>query len=260
MNGMTAPSPLAPPSTATHRLTVDVWSDIACPWCYIGKRHLEQALAQFPHAGQVDVIWHSFELDVTAPVQETRSMGEILAGKYGRSPQEAQGMMDHMTQVAAQDGLDYHFERLVPTNTFQAHQVLHLAREHGVQDALKERLMRAYLGEGEHLGEPEVLARLAAEVGLDPAEVRRALSERRYAAAVRQDEAQAMAYGIQGVPFFVLDGRYGVSGAQPAETLLGALTQAWQESQPLQLLGTAAQAGSALTDGCEDGSCAVPQK
>lgn len=235
------------------RLRVDIWSDIACPWCYIGKRRFEAALAGFAHRSEVEVVWHSFELDPQAPASSPIPMRDALARKYGITPEKAQGMMDQMTEVAAGDGLEYHFEKLRPTNTFLAHQLLHLAGERGLQDRMKERLLRAYLSEGELLGDPQTLARLAEEVGLDPEEAGAALAEGRYAPAVRGDEARARAYGIQGVPFFVIGGRYGVSGAQSPEVLLGALEQTWAETRPLTLLTPATGA-----EGCEDGQCAVP--
>ncbi|MGI8748075.1 MAG: DsbA family oxidoreductase, partial [Deinococcus sp.] len=155
-------------TSESARVRVDIWSDIACPWCYIGKRRFEAALAGFAHSNEVEVVWHSFELDPQAPATSRTPMRGRLALKYGVSPEKAQGMMDHMTEVAAADGLEYHFEKLRPTNTFLAHQLIHLAGEHGLQDPMKERLLRAYLTEGELLGDPQTLARLAGEVGLDP--------------------------------------------------------------------------------------------
>ncbi|GGK31681.1 DSBA oxidoreductase [Deinococcus malanensis] len=254
---MTAPAPPASLfiPTAPAQLRVDVWSDIACPWCHIGKRRLEAALERFPQRDAVQVVWHSFELDPSAPLEQPASMPEHLARKYGRSVQEAQGMMDHMTRMAAGDGLEYHFERTRMTNTFLAHQLIHLAAGRGLQDAMKERLLLAYLNQGEHIGEIDTLVRLGQEVGLDATEVRAALEAGTYAQAVRQDEAQAHALGISGVPFFVLGGKYGVSGAQEADVLLGALNQVWQETHPapLTLLGEAG-------DGCDDGSCGVPDR
>ncbi|GGR01679.1 DsbA family oxidoreductase [Deinococcus ruber] len=243
----TAPSP---------RLQVDIWSDIACPWCYVGKRRFEEALAKFPQRDAVDVVWHSFELDPTTQSDASVNMRDILAKKYGQSAAQAQQMLDSMTQTAAAEGLTYHFERLQVANTFLAHQLLHLAAEHGVQAALKERLLHAHFSEGLNVDDPETLIRLAAEVGLNDTLTRRALEQQTYAGAVRQDEAQAQRYGIQGVPFFVLDGTYGVSGAQSPETLLGALQQTWSERHPLQLIGV----GTGATDAgfCDDGSCAVP--
>ena len=256
---MTAPLTALPATPVLPRVTADIWSDIACPWCYIGKRRFEAALKAFPQAAQVDVVWHSFELDPNAPQASTVSTRDILAQKYGRTPTQAQEMLDSMTATAAQEGLEYHFETQQRANTFLAHQLLHLAAEHGVQDAMKERLLRAFFTEGTFLGDIGMLAALAADIGLDAGEVKAALEAQTYAQAVRQDEAQAQAYGIQGVPFFVLGNKYGVSGAQPAGALLEALQQLWSEVAPqgtaLQLIG-----GVAGGEDCEDGSCAVPNK
>jgi predicted DsbA family dithiol-disulfide isomerase len=217
-----------------EKLRIDIWSDIACPWCYVGKRRLEQALTGFRHqveGAEVEVVWRAFELDPSAPrVRDTQqSYAERLARKYGTTPAQAQAMIDRMVDTAAGDGLALRFDHIRPGNTFDAHRLLHLAHERGLQDALKERLLRAYLTEGQAIGEPEVLAPLAREVGLDEREVADLLAGDRYAAEVRQDEAIARELGITGVPFFVLAGRLGVSGAQPADVLRGALDRAWRE-------------------------------
>jgi predicted DsbA family dithiol-disulfide isomerase len=214
------------------KLRVDVWSDIACPWCYVGKRRLEAALARFPHRDSVEVTWRAFELDPSAKrVLDTDvSYAERVAKKYGTPVARAEAMIRQMTDVAAADGLSFHFEKIRLGNTFDAHRVLHLAAERGVQDAVKERLLRAYMMEGEAIGEPEVLVRLASEAGLDPDEVRKVLASDTYAREVRADEAEARAIGVTGVPFFAFGGRYGVSGAQPAEPLLRVLQQAWDEA------------------------------
>lgn len=214
------------------KLRIDIWSDIACPWCYIGKRHLEAALARFPHRDSVEVVWRAFELDTQAPrVRDTTvSYSERLAKKYGTSPGKAAAMISRMVDVAAADGLDFRFDHIKPGNTFDAHRLLHFAHERGVQDAMKERLLRAYMTEGEAIGEPAVLERLAVEVGLDAQEVRAMLGSDACAKEVRADEAEAHALGISGVPFFVLAGRYAISGAQPSEIILQALNQAWAES------------------------------
>ncbi|SMB95820.1 DsbA family oxidoreductase [Deinococcus hopiensis] len=244
-------------SSSPDKLRVDIWSDIACPWCYVGKRRFEAALAQFPQRDRVEVVWHSFELDPSAPARSDRGMRDILADKYGRSAAQAQDMLDSMTQTAAAEGLDYHFERLKPVNTFLAHQVIHFAAEQGRQDAAKERLLAAFFTEGADLSDLDTLAGLGAEAGLDGSGVRAALQAGKYAQEVREDEAQAGALGISGVPFFVLGGKYGVSGAQSPEVLRGALEQVWTETHPapLTLLGTNTPA-----EGCEDGSCAVPER
>jgi predicted DsbA family dithiol-disulfide isomerase len=213
------------------KLHIDIWSDIACPWCHVGKRRLEAALERFPHRGAVEIVWRAFELDPSAPrvIDLSVSYAARLAKKYGSSVAQAEGMIARMTDVARQDGLDFHFERIRPGNTFDAHRVLHLAHERGAQDAVKERFFRGYLSEGEAIGEPEVLVRLASEAGLDEEEVRATLAGDAYAREVRAEEAEAREIGIGGVPFFILAGRYAISGAQPADLFLRALTQAWNE-------------------------------
>ncbi|RFU20882.1 DsbA family oxidoreductase [Geodermatophilus marinus] len=219
-------------------MEVEIWSDVVCPWCAIGKRRFEEALSRFPHREDVEVVWRAFELDPAAgsepagqPAGAT-GYAERLAAKYGTDVASAQRMVDSMTEAAAAEGLEFRFDRAVRANTFQAHQVIHLAGERGVQDAVKARLLRAYFAEGEAVGDRETLVRLAGEAGLDAEEVRAVLADQRHADAVRADEAEAQALGIRGVPFFVLDRRYGVSGAQPADVLLQALERAWAERPP----------------------------
>jgi len=236
-------------SEKVSAVQVEIWSDVVCPWCHIGKRRFEAALADFEHADEVAVTWRSFELDPAADSGTTPAdYAARLAAKYGTSRAQAQEMLDSMTAAAAAERLDFHFERAVPANTFDAHQVIHLAAVRGVQDAVKERLLTAYFSEGEAVGDREVLIRLAAESGLDADEVRGALAEQTYADTVRADEAEARALGISGVPFFVLDRRYGVNGAQPPEQLLEALRQAWAEAHPLQSVGVGGAACG--PDGC----------
>lgn len=211
------------------KLSVDIWSDIVCPWCYVGKRRFEKALAQFAHASDVVITWHSFELDPRAP-KESVDLAENLAKKYRRTREQAQQMLDQMTKTAAGEGLEIHFEKAQTSNTFDAHRVLHLAREQGRQAAVKERLMRAYFCEGEPFGDHATLARLAVDAGLDEQEVKAVLASDRYADEVRGDEALAQEIGISGVPFFVIAGRLGISGAQTPDVLLGALDKGWELS------------------------------
>jgi len=206
-------------------LTVEIWSDVVCPWCYVGKRRFEKALAVFEHRDEVEVVWRSFELDPYAARTREGSSAEHLARKYGMSVEQAEDMNAQMTELAAGEGLDYHLGRTRGGNSFHAHRLIQLAAEQGEQDAVQERLFHAYFTEGEAIGELDTLNRLAAELGLDPA----GLDGNAYADAVRADEELAARIGIQGVPYFVLDRRYGVSGAQPAELLLQALDQAWEE-------------------------------
>jgi predicted DsbA family dithiol-disulfide isomerase len=212
-------------------LTVDVWSDLACPWCYVGKRRLEAALGRFAHAGAVAVRWHSFELDPSAPPSREPgvSHAQRLAQKYGMTVTQAEARIHQLTEVARADGLTLRFDRVRSGNTFDAHRTLHLAAKRGVQGAAKERLLAAYFSEGELLSDREALARLGGEAGLEHAEVRAMLATDAYAADVRADEERARVLGIQGVPFFVLGERYALSGAQPADVVLRALDQAWTD-------------------------------
>ncbi|MFA9430646.1 DsbA family oxidoreductase [Egicoccus sp. AB-alg2] len=246
-------------------MQVEVWSDVACPWCAVGKRRLEAALARFEHRDEVDVRWRSFELDPAAPPVRDGDYARRLADKYGSSLDAARAMIDRMTATAAADGWRFRFDRIRPGNTFDAHRLLHLAAERGVQDAVKEALLSAYLEDGVAIGDHDALAAVAAAAGLEPGEVGDVLAGDRYAAEVRADEQQAHAFGITGVPFFVLDRRYGVSGAQPADVLLQALRQAWSERTPLAMVGVDAPRdhghvhdhGHDHGEACADGSCAI---
>jgi len=211
-------------------MKVEIWADVVCPWCYIGKRRLERALEQFPHRDDVEVIHRSFQLDPTASAERAEPTLEHLASKYGTSVEEAKTMQARVEHTAAADGLEYHLADTLSGNTLDAHRVLHLAKEKARQDAVLERFFHAYFTEGQSLFDHASLTRLSAEAGLDPAEVRRVLEEDTYADAVRADSKEAASLGVQGVPFFVIDRRYGVSGAQPSELLVRALTQAWSES------------------------------
>ena len=237
------------------KLRVEVWSDIACPWCYVGKRRFEAALARFPHRASVELTWRSFELDPAAPPQRdpSQSYASRLAKKYGSSVAEAEQRLKHMTEVAAGEGLKFDFERVRSGNTFNAHRLLHLARARGKQPELKERLLRGYFSDGEAIGDAESLLRMGGEVGLDVDEARSVLSTDVYAAEVRADEREANQLGVDGVPFFKLGDRYGIPGAQPSALLTQALTRAWDELPELpQPDATGSDTGAALCgpDGC----------
>ena len=223
------------------KLRVEVWSDVVCPWCYVGKRRLEAAIARMPSPADVEVIWHAFELDPKAPrVRRVKTTyAERLARKYRASLEQANAMIERMTSLGAGEGIRFRLDRVRPGSSFDAHRVLHLARERGVQGAVKERLMRAYFTEGEAIGDRKALVRLAGEAGLDPAEVRRVLAGRKYAGAVRADEKEAARNEIHAVPFFGV-GAYGVTGAQSVEVLHGTLLQAWGEAGTPALPGGAA--------------------
>ncbi len=204
-------------------MKVEIWSDVVCPWCYIGKRRFERALAQYDGAEDVEVVWRSFELDPNAPPEREDSSAEHLAAKSGMCVEQAERSNAQMTETAAGEGLEYHLDRTRGGNSFDAHRLIQAAKDQGLQDAMNERLMRAYFTEGEAIGDAETLVRLALEVGVDPT----GLKDGGYADAVREDEDLARRIGIQGVPYFVLGRRYGISGAQPAELLLQALNKAW---------------------------------
>jgi predicted DsbA family dithiol-disulfide isomerase len=203
---------------------IEIWSDVVCPWCYIGKRRFEAALARFEHAGEVEVVWKSFELDPGAPARRGPTL-EHLARKYGTTADQAAKMHERMTSIAAAEGLEFHLDETQGGNTLDAHRLLHLAKEHGLQVELKERFLRAYFTEFEPVGEREVLARLAEETGVPGAA--EMLASDQYADAVRADEHDARLLGISAVPFFVIDRYYGIEGAQPADTILQALDEAW---------------------------------
>ncbi len=226
---------------------VEIWSDIACPWCYVGKRRLEAALAGFEHRDEVEVTWRSFELDPHAPHEREGDGATHLAEKYGTSREQALAMQESMTQAAAGDGLDFRFDLARGGSTFDAHRVLHLAAAHAVQDALKERLMRAYLTEGELMADPAVLERLSVEAGLPRDEVRDVLATDRYAAEVREDERTAMELGITAVPFFVADRALGVAGAQPPELLVAFLRRAREARPAVSVVAAGETCG---VDGC----------
>jgi predicted DsbA family dithiol-disulfide isomerase len=216
----------------TEPITIDVWSDIACPWCYIGKRNLEKGLAAAStaeDAPHVEVVFHSFELSPDTPVDFDGDELDFLAGHKGMPRDQVREMLERVTGVAAEAGLDYRFDLLKHTNTVKAHELLHFAREQGRQHEMAERLMSAYFTEGRHVGRVDDLVELADEVGLDAASARDALETGRHLDAVRADQAQAAAYGINGVPFFVIDGKYGVSGAQPPEAFAQITRQVWDE-------------------------------
>lgn len=211
-------------------ITVDIWSDIACPWCYIGKRKFEAGLAEFAGRDDVEVTYHSFELAPDTPVDFDGSEVDFLVRHKGMPAQQVEVMLEQVTGIAAEVGLDYDFDSLQHTKTLKAHEALHFAKERGRQLDLVERLFKAYFEEGRHVGRPDELADLAAEIGLDRDEVIAALDSGAYAPAVAADIDQARAYGISGVPFFVINGKYGVSGAQAPEIFTQALDKVYAEA------------------------------
>ncbi|GGQ24772.1 DsbA family oxidoreductase [Streptomyces roseolilacinus] len=234
-------------------MRVEIWSDIACPWCYIGKARFEEGLAAFAHRDQVEVVYRSFELDPGRAREDVAPVVDMLAAKYGRTPEEARAMEEHVASVAHGQGLAYRVEGRLHGGTFDLHRLLHLAKARGRQEALLDLAYRANFAEERSVYDSEVLVRLAVEAGLDESEARSVLADATaYADDVRADEREAAELGATGVPFFVLDRRYGVSGGQPAEVFTQALQQAWQG----RALQPAAAAGTAPA--CDaDGACAV---
>ena len=217
-------------------MNIEIWSDIACPWCYIGKRRFEAALAAFEHRDEVQVTWRSFELDPTAPHERDGDLAAHLARKYGMDISQARARQQQMTEMAAAEGATFRFEIVRSGSTFDAHRIVHLAAEHGLQDAMKERLLRAYFSEGRLLSDHDTLVALAVEVGLPADAVAETLAGPRYAEQVRDDERTAGRLGISAVPTFVVDRALAASGAQPPDALLGLLRQGWEASGERALL------------------------
>jgi predicted DsbA family dithiol-disulfide isomerase len=239
-------------------MKVEIFSDVVCPWCAVGKRRFEAALSRFEHADDIDVVWRAYELDPSAPARRDGDYLDRLARKYGMSRDQAATATARLTTTAAAEGLDFHFEHVQPGNTFNAHRLLHYAREAGpgLQDALKERLFLAYFTEGAPVGDTDTLVRLAGEVGLDTRECAEILEGDRYTDEVRADEREALDLGVNGVPFFVVDGKFGIPGAQDADTILNVLERAWTKAHPLEMVTVPAKAGD---DGaaCDGDSCAL---
>ncbi|KRC91894.1 disulfide bond formation protein DsbA [Terrabacter sp. Root85] len=239
-------------------MKVEIWSDIACPWCYIGKRRFEKALAAFPHRDEVEVQWRSYQLDPTLPDHHDGTELDYLVDRKGMSRAQVSQMFDQVTSIAADEGLRYDFGSVVVANSFAGHELLHLAKARGVGDEVKEALLSAHFEHGEDIGDREVLVRIGTQAGLDADEIARDLATHTWRDAVVADITAANSLGIRGVPFFVLDEKYGVSGAQPTELFTQALEQAWRESHALVMLqpvatGIATDAADTVAcgpDGC----------
>jgi predicted DsbA family dithiol-disulfide isomerase len=239
---------------------IDVWSDVVCPWCYIGKRRLEQALAD--SGDDATIVWHSFQLDPSSTNDDPRDLATRLGEKYGRGREWGLQANAQVTEVAAEVGLEYRLDQAKPVNTVDAHRLLHLARELAeagevpadTQGRLKERLLKAYFTDGLPVGDHATLTDLATEAGLPAERVREVLAGTAYAQEVAADQAQALAYGANGVPFFVIDEKYGVSGAQPVEVFAEALRRANADRKPVTIV-TAAGATDDTT--CGPDGCAI---
>lgn len=237
-------------------MKVEIWSDFMCPFCYIGKRRFEAALNHFPNKEDVEVVYRSFELDPNASYKPGVSMTELLASKYGMSIEQAEASNRNITQQAAQLGLTYHLDKIIPANSFDAHRLVHFASQHDKMKEMTERLFLAYFTETRNLEDKELLADLAAEIGLSRDEASSVLNRDTFTSEVRADEEVAQRIGVRGVPFFVLGGKYAVSGAQPEEVFMDALQKAYGEEKPLILVNEDDNSAGA----CTDGSCDIPSK
>lgn len=220
-------------------MKIQIWSDVMCPFCYIGKRRFEQALEQFEHKDEIEVEWKSFQLNPNLVTDPTININQYLADVKGITLDHAKQLNDHVTQMAAEVGLTYDFDKAVVANSFDAHRFAHLAKQYGLGDAAEEALFNAYFTEGKNIADHETLAELGEQIGLDKDEVAHTLKGNKYAINVNQDIAQAQQLGIRGVPFFVMDMKYGVSGAQPVDAFTQTIEKAyseWAASKPQQAL------------------------
>jgi len=233
-------------------MKVDIWSDIMCPFCYIGKRKLETALAQFPHKDDVHITWHSFQLDPSIQYLPGKNLYEYLAERKGMTMERSKQMHDQLTQTAKAEGLDYHFEKAKIANSFDAHRLIQLAKQHQLGDAAEERLFKAYFTEGENVSDRETLIRLGNDIGLPETLTAEMLDGDDYSAEVHADIAQAETLGIRGVPFFVINNKYGISGAQPSEVFADGLQHAWKEYEQTKDILTNIADGAVCTP---DGEC-----
>ena len=236
-------------------MKIEIWSDYACPFCYIGKRRLEEALTQFEH--KVEVKYKSFELDPNAPVEINQTIYEILASKYGTTLERAKQMSEGVIEQAKSVGLQFDFDSLIPTNTFNAHRLAKIAEENGKDKELVEKLLDAYFVQGKHIGDETVLVELAESVGLDINIVKEHLNSTSYEEDVRKDEYEAKTIGVQGVPFFVINDKYAISGAQPTEVFLNSLKKVWEEEHASPKLMNLSSNNVGV---CTDDSCTLEEK
>jgi protein disulfide-isomerase len=211
-----------------HKLKIEIWSDVMCPFCYIGKRKIEKALDEFPHKEKIEIEWKSFQLDPTTKSQPGKSTYDYLAEKYGRDRQWSIEMHANVTDQAKTEGLEYNFDKAIIANSFDAHRLSHLAKKYGKGNELEELIFKAYFTEGKDVSEIETLVELGKNVGLDETEIRTMLASNLFKDAVQNDIIEAQQIGVRGVPFFVLDRKYAISGAQPKEVFTETLEKAWE--------------------------------
>ncbi|EHQ43352.1 DsbA family oxidoreductase [Myroides odoratus] len=233
-------------------MKVEIWSDVMCPFCYVGKKHFENALAQLPFKDKIEVEWKSFQLDPTLPVEgASESTLDYLVKRKGMPKEQIEGMMHHLDQSGAAVGIEFRQDIAIPVNTFRAHRLIHLAQSHGKGNEMEEALFFAHFTAGKNVGDLEVLTDLATSIGLNKEEVVALLQSDEQTQEVKNDIEEAQALGISGVPFFVVDRKYGISGAQPIDTFAEALTQAYEESQPKFEMKGDQDANACGPDGCE---------
>jgi predicted DsbA family dithiol-disulfide isomerase len=233
-------------------MKIELWSDFACPFCYIGKKRFEQALNAFPHKDQVEVIYKSYQLNPNAPKVMKKSAAESFASGHGMTVAQAKQRFDMFKQQAQTVGLTYDYDKIQMTNSFDAHRLAKWANQFGLEEVLTDRLMKAYFTDGLNIADPKTLVSLAEEVGLDKAQAEKIISSKEYGNQVKNEITEGRQIGVQGVPFFVLNRKYGISGAQPVEYFAQALNQLWEESKPLQDIGEA-KAGQT----CDDETCSI---
>lgn len=236
-----------------NKLKIQIWSDIMCPFCYIGKRRMEEALHLFEHKDAIEIEWKSFELDAGFIPSPEDNLIEHLAEKYQKDKDWAQTMVDNMTENAKTAGLDFHFEKAIIANSHNAHRLLHLAKKYHLSNELKELFLKAYLTDGKDLNNLNTLSELGIEAGIEAEAVAHVLNSDAYGQDVKQDIQEANSIGVQGVPFFVFENKYAISGAQPATAFLQTLEKVWQEGQfdsKITLLNTTTD-NSCDINGCE---------
>ncbi len=233
-------------------MNIDIWSDIMCPFCYIGKRKLEVALAQFDHKDKINIIWHSFQLDPSIKYELGKDIYTYLAERKGQTREYWEKVHVNLVNSAKEEGLEYNFDISVLANTFDAHRLIQMAKQEGLGDAAEERLFRAYFTEGKNIEDKPTLIALGKEIGLNPALVNAMLNSNECAVDVEYDIATAQRYGITGVPFFVIDNKYGISGAQPSPVFLSTLQKAWKENVANTTLPDDTESGAMCSI---DGNC-----
>jgi protein disulfide-isomerase len=236
-----------------NQLKIQIWSDVMCPFCYIGKRKIEEALSQFENKDSVAIEWKSFQLDPSFVATPNENIADHLAEKYRKDTDWAQTMLENMTDNAKRSGLDFHFEKAILANSLNAHRLLHLAKKHNLSDPVKELLFKAYLTDGKNVNDWDTLKNIGLEVGLDITEIEQLINTNAYAKEVLQDQQEAQSLGVTGVPFFVFDNKYAISGAQSTDVFLKTLEKSWEEGNfetKLKLQNTTGE-NTCDINGCE---------